>query len=203
IVRANHETAKWGVGQPGVTAVGTNEDGDYGLLLFYTEGSISGTHTKRRYIVFRTDGVLEIYPEATVTANGLTADYGSSTPVLNNADFIYDPVNDDFVVVHEYASTSSGNERAEVARIPSGAIWNPTAQSWSWQPASNRIYTYPKNHNCGLLRNVWGQFPGLDGAGNPTNTGKVFFTRGVLDPDIWVSLSAYDIYSRPITRTGP
>ncbi|PSL56206.1 hypothetical protein B0I31_104497 [Saccharothrix carnea] len=144
----------WGVGQPSATTIdpATGE-----LMLFYSQGGPT-TESYFRYLNLGDLGRPVVGAPVRITNEGLGGD------VLHNFDIAYEPGRDRFYAIREAAPYPSDepsyiSARVEVVSIPGGDVWGGTGRWTSEGFITPAESGFPRNHNPGLLRTVYGTLP--------------------------------------------
>ncbi len=159
------EETSWGVGQPAAV----NPDHGDGFLLFYTEGARAGTRTLLRSVRMSPEGDIPIAVGAprAVPTGGLRQADGKMPDFLNDAAIAYVAGSHEFITVRPVRplpSTPPTTVEAwqEVDALAEGAL---TGNGGTWRkltvigPALTKA---PRNHNAGIVKDVWGGLPRAD-----------------------------------------
>ncbi|KFU82729.1 hypothetical protein SAMN04489729_6157 [Amycolatopsis lurida] len=186
IVANPFEPGMWGVGQPSATTVNP-EAGE--VLLFYTAGGPTTTAWRRHLTLGDLDDPT-IGSALQVTNDGITGSDGGAD-VLHNFDVVYDPPRDRFYAVRELGPYPGGqpsyiSRSLEIDSIDGASIWNGRGKWRNEARISPETTGFPRNHNPGILRNIYGMLPS-------TTELTVVFTKSRTGgfPD---SLWSYDLW---------
>ena len=146
------DPAAWGVGQPSATTINPNT-GE--VMLFYTRGGPDETQAYFRTVNLAT---MTVGNPVRITNAGL------ADRTLHNFDVAYDPQNDRFIAIREAGPRPSEqpdfiSAQVEVVTLLGADMWAGTG---TWEPIGTigqAQTAYPRNHNAGLLRTVYGTLP--------------------------------------------
>lgn len=189
---SSYPTTQWGVGQPSATTV----DAAAGtVVLTWTSGYTSdpadslGNFAEVNF----SSGAPALSSQHQIQTSGLT-DLNGSSDFLNNFDIVYSPTRDLFYAVreaHPYPSSSPDyiSTAIQVDSISGSAMWSG---SGSWNVVANlgpSLTGYPRNHNPGIARTVYGTLP-------DESSITPLITTATLDPN---SLWTYEIWSSSAT----
>lgn len=151
-------SSEWGTGQPSATTIDPNQGT---LLLFWTRGCGSSTHTYRaQFDLDGASGPVMVGTSLQITETGLTGITGGAD-YLNGADFAYDPSRDRFYVtreMHPYPTTTPNfiGEAQQIVSIAGSSIWGGGG-TWTVEGTVNQTLTgYARNHNAGIVRSEYG-----------------------------------------------
>ena len=162
------EKRSWGVGQPAAV----NPDHGDGFLLFYTEGARVGTRTLVRSVRMSADGAppMVVGAPRTVPTAGLRQADGEMPDFLNDAAIAYLPSMHEFIAVRPVrpmpaTPPTTVEERQEIDVLAEealggdGGIWRKLTVI---DPALTKA---PRNHNAGIVKDIWGGLPRVDRIG--------------------------------------
>lgn len=172
----------WGAGQPSATTINPNT-GE--IMLFYTEGGDGRTQAYYRHLTLGNMSNPVVGQKVPITNDGLT------DRALHNFDVAYDPPNDRFVAIREAGPQPVGHpdyisERVEVVALRGGDMWAGKG-TWTSIGAIGQAQTgYPRNHNAGLVRTVYGTLPS-------SNSVTAVYTVGLVGPHP-ASLYTYELW---------
>jgi hypothetical protein len=179
----------WGVGQPSATSV----DGQGHLLLFFTKGDPQMTAGYRIEMNLSDMANPVIGAPLHLTDAGLK-DINGNQDWFNNFDITYDPTRDRFFAVrdvHPFPSNTPNfiSTSVQIVSIAGGSVWGGGGE-WKVEGTLNAAVTgFPRNHNAGLLRTVYGILP------NP-NQVEVYFADSDAAPDLVGKAEfTYDIWT--------
>jgi len=140
------------------------------VLLFYTQGDEEGTRIQRALLTFRRNDVDVCSPNIDISCCGRVPTLGLTVP-LHNAAWAYAPADrvaggPYFYIAREGQPMPASHptfisDHIQVARIPAHAIWDSATET-SWEHVHSfgpRESGKPRNHNAGLVRDVWGMVP--------------------------------------------
>jgi hypothetical protein len=155
----------WGVGQPAAV----NLDHGDGFLLFYTEGGRVGTRTLVRSVRMgaKGDSPIAIGAPHAVPTGGLRQADGNMPDFLNDIAIAYLPGLHEFIAVRPVRPMSATppttvEEQQEIDVLDEEAL---TGADGTWRkltvigPALTKA---PRNHNAGIVKDVWGGLPRVD-----------------------------------------
>jgi hypothetical protein len=169
----------WGVGQP--SAVSLDRQGK--ILLTYTIGDAAGTRLVWVELdCSDMDNYVPLTPRTMVSDGLLTADF-SAPDITHNSDFAIDPTNNKIVMVRPLHPNPKNDYPAqiefavEVDYMPlneflqSKGTWTRTFR------ITPEITGYPRNHNAGIERNVYGEIENWE---EPV----IYYTVSLAAPDV-------------------
>ena len=169
----------WGVGQP--SAISLDKQGR--VLLTYTIGDFDGTRLVWTEIdCSNMDNFSTVMSYKTMLKTGLLNINYTGTDITNNADFAIDQTNNKIVLVRPVHPNPSSypthiEEAVEVAYMPLDGFLQSTG---TWTPTMRItpiISGYPRNHNPGIERDVYGEIENWE---EPV----IYYTVSLATPDV-------------------
>ena len=136
------------------------------------------THVYRRELNFRDMDDPMIGKAVRVSDIGLQSRDGVSMNVFHNADFVYDPTTDNFVVVapqHPFDEEvpSWVSSVVQIALIPGGDIWGGGGAWTVLGTIGPEESGKARNHNAAIVRSIYGTLPKPDQVQVVLSTGDV------------------------------
>ena len=166
IAHVSDELTTWGYGQPSLVSV----DKKGQVLLFYTAGEHDGTREKveRWDLSNLNDPKMEF--SKYITSKGIYQLNSSRAGIISNADYAYDPINNEMYMISDTHPWDSENEPvvlplasrvAKLTEVDNGSKVGDTFISgegrWEYVAEINsQISGFNRNHNCCLVRDAYG-----------------------------------------------
>jgi hypothetical protein len=163
------EKRSWGVGQPAAV----NPDHGDGFLLFYTEGASAGTRTLVSSVRMSAEGgsPMVVGAPRTVPTAGLRQADGKMPDFLNDAAIAYLPGLHEFIAVRPVRPMPSTpptmiEARQEIDILAEEALAGDDGKIWrKLTVISPALTKAPRNHNGGIVKDIWGGLPRADRIG--------------------------------------
>ena len=148
----------WGVGQP--SAVSLNRKGE--VLLTYTTGDVNGTRIEYAQLDLSNLDTYSPVKSARMAESGLVNMSYTGNDYTCNSDFAIDQQNNRIVMVrpvqpHPVTYPAYLNESLEVNNMPLDAFLKSSGKWESVIRIAPYMTGYPRNHNAGIERNVYGE----------------------------------------------
>jgi hypothetical protein len=183
------EEKSWGVGQPAAVNI---ERGDR-FLLFYTEGARRGTRTLVRSVRISPEGSapFTIGQPTAVPEGGLRQADGETPDFLNNVAVAYVPSSRVFVVIRPMrplpdSPPTTVEARQEIDAIDEADLKDGVGKWRKLAIIGPSMTAAPRNHNAGLLKDIWGNLPTSDRIeGAVTTSGQCATARPCFPAALW------------------
>lgn len=166
IAKVPDDLTTWGYGQPSLVSV--DKKGE--VLLFYTAGEHDGTREKvERWDLSNLNAPKMEYRKE-VTRRGIYQLNSSMSGIISNADFAYDPKNNEFYMIsdthpwdttHKPSNLPSASRVAKLVDVDNGSKVGDCFISgegkWQYKfQIDSQISGYMRNHNCCFVRDEYG-----------------------------------------------
>lgn len=176
---------EWGVGQPSII----NIDKKGRIMMFYTRGDRNGTRTIVEEWDLSDLSAPQRKSRSKLSTKGLKNLNGGGD-IINNADFVYDPVNRRYYAVSDCHPNPSGEPDYISSHFRVNYFdYSGSFTSFTWKEIAtvgNTQTGFARNHNTGILRDSYGHLP--------DKYLSVFYTVSVTGSDCLWSYRIYDYF---------